>query len=947
MQRSIPQFHEVVFLSCILIQTSVWAASNSFAISSGSTEIRFNTISNTIEIADNELGTVLYNGVVDVQNAAGRFSTADKSLPLEVNSVNGELIIKAEGKINILAKFGQAHQVIITAQSATDAFLQFRSCVTSDSAIPAITQKQQTTDCNVIFTTLGIAELYSNALFDTNLDMVVTAESVSGANWKWNNGWQLDTTKAQKELTVCIQIKPHYYRDELGLGYFAPLQKTSFWQKAPVVALTWYGINTYGGDSKQKKEWLYPQIDFVAQNLLPYAGKMVFQLDDNYYFNDDKYMRDISDYIRSKGMIPGIWFTPFSIAPRSLAESHSDWFLHDKNGKLLTSFGGCNWGYQDNTQPYVLNVHNPQAVSQWYEMFWRKAGTTWNYDYFKLDAALNAFDAYNTSVEGGGPYGYRKGLQIARDIIGPNKFVNNCCPGPIPAAIGVIQGSRIGLDSAACDHPMDVIQRWNFVNNILFWCDPDAISNTYQRTTELVRLNVAARALTGQQFLTDDMWTRMPTPALKAMQKGIPVLDIRPANLYRIENWRDYDTFDLKIGKKWGSWDVAALFNYSGMQTSKTLDLARLRLSSEYVHVFEYWSSKYVGRFYRNAKLPRYIMPYDAEVFAIVPASDNNKPTLLSTSRHISQGALDLANVTWSGNEKKWVVSGTSENLVTGEKYELVFAGLNYKADNVKADVNGMISFGDGVIRVDFVPKSSCLNWTIEFSRIRKPALLLTPELTQLKPGEYSQFELTNLDSNATDWRISSSDSRVHISPAAGKLSAWPAAAQITATVDVNGFSKPDHYEAVLNVVSDGSENSKCQSNIIIPVLPKNLAMSAKVTASSSSNGFASNFAIDSDSHTAWCSTVNDKNGAWIELAWDNPVTISRVVLDEYTAQFTQIQAWHLEIEQDNTMKTIKNGTFVDRHMSVQLDNTYQTNRFRFVIDKAINMPGLWEFEVF
>ncbi|MEN6385049.1 MAG: hypothetical protein ABFD79_07600 [Phycisphaerales bacterium] len=930
---------------CYLIIGHIFveAAMCDLAVSNGMVGVRFNNISKTIEITDTEIGTVLYNGVIAISDS----STADRALPVtaDVNSVNGELIINADNEVKIWAKCEQGDIVTIIAQSAGGKSLQFRSFSSSDSAIPAISQKARATDRNVLFTTLGAAELSSNALFDISRDCLLVVESSAGVQWRWDNGWQIQTGVSSKELTVSIKVNRHYYRDELGLGYFAPLQKTSFWGTAPVVALTWYGINTYGGDSKQKKEWLYPQIDFVAQNLLPYAGKMVFQLDDNYYFNDDKYMREISDYIRSKGMIPGIWFTPFSIAPRSVAESHPAWFLHDNNGKLLTSFGGCNWGYKADDQPYILNVHDPQAASQWYKMFWSKASMTWNYDYFKLDAALNAFDAYNTSIEGGGPYGYRKGLQIARDIIGPDKFINNCSPGPIAAAIGLIQGSRIGLDSAACDHAIDVMQRWNFLNNIVLWCDADAIANSYQKPTEIIRSNVTARALTGQQFLTDDMWTRMPAPAIKIMQKGMPVLDIRPGNLYKIENWRDYDIFDLKIAKEWGSWDVAALFNYSGVATSKILDLSRLRLTSEYLYVFEYWSSKYLGRFDRNAKLQRYLMPYDVEVFAIVPVSDN-KPTLLSTSRHISQGSLDIDNIKYTGDVNDWIVSGTSENLVAGENYQLVFTSFNYKPVNVKADVNSTVDSNNGIVRLNFVPKSSCLNWRIEFAHISKPTLQLTPEQTQMKPGESVQFELANPDANAADWRISISDPRINIGPVSGRLAPHESI-KLTAVADINSFSEPGHYKAMLSVIDAVSGNTRCQSKIIIPVLQKNLAANAKIRVSTCETGFDPNFATDSDSHTAWCSTVKDKNGAWIELVWDNPVTINRVVLDEFTGQFTQIQEWHLEIEQAGTMTSIKRGTFVDRRKAIQLDNPCLTSRIRYVIDKAINMPGLWGIEVF
>jgi hypothetical protein len=436
----------------------------------------------------------------------------------------------------------------------------------------------------------------------------------------------------------------------------------------------------------------------------------------------------------------------------------------------------------------------------------------------------------------------------------------------------------------------------------------------------------------------------MPGAALNIMQRGIPMLDINPANLYRIENWKDYDTFDLKVGRKWGNWDVAAIFNYDGLAKAKTLDLSKLRLSSEYVHVFEYWSSTYVGKNDCNARISCLLEPYDAKVFAIVPAV-GSRPVLLSTSRHVTQGALDLAEIVWSGGKDEWTVSGKSTNLAAGKIYELVFAGNNYKIADVNSPAVHKINSEKGIARVSFVPDSSTADWQVVFKPISNAAIILSPETINLQAGATAQLTISNLAPNAVDWQLSSSDPRIKLSCNNGKLAAYPACTTITVTADANGFSEPGLYES--EIIASGPENSKSKSRIIIPVRSENLAGKARLTVSSCADGFNPKYAVDNDTHTAWCSTVKDKDGAWIELKWDKPVTISRVVLDECTAQFEQITEWHIEVGDGNALKTAANGDILERRKTVQFANPCRTSRIRFVVDKSRNMPGLWEFEIY
>ena len=316
--------------------------------------------------------------------------------------------------------------------------------------------------------------------------------------------------------------------------------------------------------------------------------------------------------------------------------------------------------------------------------------------------------------------GYRAGLRIGRAISGPDKFVNGCAGTRVPVeAIGYVNGSRTGPDTGAWPHVGEIIIGWNFLNNVAWYSDPDATANQHRANIVPVRHNAQARVLTGQQFLTDDIWTAMP-PALTAVwQKSLPSLDIHPANLYPIENWKRYDLFDLRIAKPWGTWDVVGLFNYTGQAFERELDLARLPLEAQRVHVFEFWSGVYLGRFPRNARILRSLAPYEANLFAIVPASPDGAPVVLSTSRHISQGGLDLESVSAKRQAPGLILSGRSSHLVARDPYEVVLATGAYRAVSGRCS-NGTaaVSQDGATARLRIVPATSGnADWQVTFER--------------------------------------------------------------------------------------------------------------------------------------------------------------------------------------------------------------------------------------
>lgn len=936
------------FPAIVFVLTATFGLAGAPTLSRDGLEIRFDDQNRTIVVADQETGILLDGGCFVATVNGRRTVSSDPNVSCRARvrqtPAGSEVALTVAGTIEISFAIaeGPCLQCRLTGPSRLP--VEFRARVAAGQGMrPAILSGEKESDRDVLTTRLGPAPVaYARSLFDPKHDIAMTAGPAGKAKWELGETWELVAVPITASEPFTLSVHRHYYRDTLGIQFYEPIRKRPLWPTAPVVAMTWYGIQGWKGNPAQTKEWLLPQIDWVARHLLPYAETLVFQLDDNYSKTDDRYMRDISDYIRSKGLIPGIWFTPFMTAPKEEVQRHPDWFVHDADGKPLDSFGGVSYGGNS-----TLNVTNPAAVRAWYGMWWEKASSTWNFDFFKIDGQPTVIAAYQKAVDGGGLEGYRKGLQIGREIVGPEKFINGCWGIPLEA-IGLLDGSRTGGDTGDNPHAMDVVLRWSFLNNVCWWCDPDAAANLFCASVERVRLNAQARALTGQQFLTDDVWTKVPPEMRRVWQLSFPTLDIRPVNLYRIEDWNRYDLFCLKIAKAGRAWDVVGLFNYSGRAAVKRLDLSRLRLESEKVHVFEYWTSKYLGVFEPSATITRIVAPYGGDLFAIVPARED-RPVLISTSRHVSQGGLDLENIAWDRQESAWRVRGASSHLVARDPYVFAFAAGPFGV-GAGSSTNGPVASesSGGLEWATILPeRSGSCSWTLPFEPRGGPSMAVLPSVCDVEPGAAGSLVVQNTGAERVSWKIQSADPRISVAPNHGEVGPWPEQARLVLTCNTEGLEPGNIWTGYVVVEAAGMPGRPIRAAVrtLVPT-PENLALRAEASASSIwGDGYEAARVNDGDGATRWNSRNGDTDGSWIELTWTEMVSFDRIVIDECTDFGNRIQAWRLEAGAE-TLEEIARGTQIGRHHTVVLPKAIEVKRLRLTVEKASVVPTLWEIEV-
>jgi NPCBM/NEW2 domain len=574
------------------------------------------------------------------------------------------------------------------------------------------------------------------------------------------DGYTIRSRVPSGQRLLGIDAHTYYFQSDLGVRFYRPIDKTD-WPVAPSLAMTWYGIKAWESETSQNHERLDPQIEWVAKNLTPW-GLSVFQLDDCYDRRDDKLMRSLSDKIRAEGMIPGIWFVPFSTAFPKHFKTHPDWFLHDAKGKRISTFTGHT--YKDPSRSWdgpALNLSVSEAEA-WYRDWWIKLNDTWNFDFFKIDGIPTTVNAYFKAADldrnrfSDPMLGIQRGVEIGRQVVGATKFINLCWGMPVDA-MGFANGSRTGQDSGGFQHNIRTVIEWQYLNNTAWYCDPDSLSYMHKKTVEHTRLRAQARSLTGQQFITDETWTLLPEPITHVLQKSIPMIDINPTNLYRIKDWANYEIFDLKISRPWGQWDVVGLFNYREEEKQQALDLSRLDLIPRSYHVWSFWDHQYLGQHAHDAKISlRPAKPLEGRVFSLVPADAGIQ--LLATDRHVTMGGLDLVKYGHKGH----IVSGRSTHLVPGDPYRIIFYAPNREAKALACEDGSTITARypgsqTEIVELVIVPKKTEVQWSANIVPTKRQRLQVSPMILNLgKVAADTKIDAYLLVSGVQDAAVSS-----------------------------------------------------------------------------------------------------------------------------------------------------------------------------------------------
>lgn len=538
----------------------------------------------------------------------------------------------------------------------------------------------------------------------------LTSERGSGVLFSKVTGTEL---RAEAQIDYGhLQLPPGATEDleTLAVGYFEDARLgLEAWAEAvakrenihlppqPVGYCTWYS-QPYGGASDEKH--LAEQTAFAAKKLAPF-GFSVVQIDDHWQAGistngpkrnfttpnpEGPYpggMKATAHNIKASGLVPGLWFMPFAGTYYDpLFKDHQDWFVRHADGSPYeTDWGGT-----------CLDMTHPGAREHLRRTVERIA-REWGFGYFKMDGLWTGTATRQQYVNSGyrddeigdavfhdektsNLEAYRSGLKLVRDTVGRGVFILGCCSPQnmrsYGGAFGLVDAMRIGPDNGTDWESLlrgpTFGSRQYFLNGRVWYNDPDPIYVRSSVPLAQAQLICSWVTLSGQLNLSSEWLPGLPAERLNLLKRTMPSHGLKP---------RPVDIFEREIPSIWlladtrsqPRRDVIGVFNWESTDQAFDYPLERVGLDAakEYF-VFDYW---------QNASLPVLhgrlhidVPARSCRVLAVRPRTSH--PIVLSTSRHITQGMVDMAQETW--NWKTRTLTGSSR-LVGGDAYELRIAG--------------------------------------------------------------------------------------------------------------------------------------------------------------------------------------------------------------------------------------------------------------------------------
>ena len=523
----------------------------------------------------------------------------------------------------------------------------------------------------------------------------------------------------------------------------------------PAVYCSWYAEkHGQAGDETSTVELA----KFAAKELKPF-GFSVVQIDDEWqdgqHFNgprrgfdrarpDGPYPRGIAPVaaeVQKAGLTFGLWWLPFGRNYQDPEyKDRQDWFVKRLDGKPYdTDWGGT-----------CLDLTNPDARAHLAKI--SKIMRAWGVTYYKMDGLwtgeaceqIYVNDGYKEDHFGNNlPFrdplvsnveAYRDGLKLIRQSAGDDVFFSGCCVAQNMrelAAIGLVDSMRIGPDYNADGNGPKTGpirgSRLYFLNGRVWWNDPDPSTVRASGSSMGVqpislaqaRLSASWVSIAGQFYLNSDWIPDLPADRLDVMKRTMT---------HHNALARPVDYFDNFLPTTWlvtdtnqtARRDVIGVFNQENSELKVDYSCEKLGIDpTKTYHAFDFWDDALLAPF--RGQFTINVPPHSCRIIAA--RADEGHPILLSTSRHVTQGIIDVTGETW----RRHKLSAVSK-VVANDPYELRVAGTLAAQKKWKL-VSAAVSAGDqaagvtlsreespGLARLTIrSPVSRAVKWTAQF----------------------------------------------------------------------------------------------------------------------------------------------------------------------------------------------------------------------------------------
>ena len=317
----------------------------------------------------------------------------------------------------------------------------------------------------------------------------------------------------------------------------------------------------------------------------------------------------------------------------------------------------------------AIDCSNPKSQEYIRQMV-QRISHDWGYKYFKMDGFHTGsgtrqryvdnqyqeddlgktvrHDPSMTPIEG-----YRLGMKIIRDTAGDDVFFLGCCQVQnlrcFGTTFGMLDAMRVGPDNGAgwknADRGPRYGGRYYFLNKRVWHCDPDPFYVRPQLTYSQATTLASWIALSGQLTASSYDYYKLPPERLDIIRRVMPT--------HNVKSSRPLDFLQRDVPQEWLLTDdssgvrrvVVGHFNWSSDKTvSLTTPVEKMGLDPAGRYVgFDYWGNRFEKPF--AAALNSELAPGSCSIISVYEQKDH--PQLVSTSRHVTQGIVDVLHEKW------------------------------------------------------------------------------------------------------------------------------------------------------------------------------------------------------------------------------------------------------------------------------------------------------------
>ncbi len=499
---------------------------------------------------------------------------------------------------------------------------------------------------------------------------------------------------------------------------FSPINKNATFSQVPVGWMTWYAVKF---DACEEK--VLANAKWQAENLVDYGANAVW-VDWEWYHSDmsgdrsdsvnslqpdlKKYpngMKYLADKIKEMGLVPALWLG-FTNEPskNEFIDKYPDMVLVDEKT-------WCGRYYFDFSNPNYLNKYLPAALQNVHK---------WGYEAVKYDTIpisiwkheQNHEKMYDTTLTT--REAYRNMITKTREILGENMYMLSCSGATNSAilwASDLFDAARIGDDIFSWEEHLINIKRiaeFYPLHNIQFHVDADnVVLRDEFNNFEQAKARASIISLLGLPMTFGDEFTDLSEEKIDILKRSLPILDIHPTDLSPALLNDESLIINLKIDKEYEGYQVTGVFNLTDSNYSRYVDISKdLNLDNGEYLVYDFYRDEYLCRVNNCIELD--FLPYECRILSLRPYK--GVPQVISTSRHISQGAAEITNMEYSSGKLEMCAK-----LIKGDKYTVtVYVPENYKLKDYTGFNNHELK--NNILRLSFLPDDTktycfCVNF--------------------------------------------------------------------------------------------------------------------------------------------------------------------------------------------------------------------------------------------